>query len=447
MHSALILGIFLGAMSWMSPAPASKSAPEEFIVPLQATTSRSTLRNSGRVRLVKKDELTGKPAFQAKNAQTAIIAAINQKTSGCWMIRYGTDFGWVAASNIHYSASDNPVTLRRSQQEARFKAFTDARTQLAGCLRALSPEARRAVAKRLEQDSSIQLALINLATNDAEKWEQALRILARGFVAYSVEEDTAKHSHSIQVNLVTTLKTATQLTRPAANAIEATSIQEGLAQLLAEIQAGLIPPVGNRLIVVNASGELTLVGYAINLIGVHPNAAAQDKLRVDAEKIATARATEAIIGLAIGDDTRWQHNLDEISQREVRTAASGYDDNEPSANRFRQIRDLVMASAKDDPGLQTLVEGNLPSSAAIKRFGEEDRVAVAVIYTPTVRKPAPPPPPPATPVVEPANDSPVMPSVTEPSPGSSPPPPVPPAAESSTTIPPVIESSEPTETR
>lgn len=442
MRSVLILWIFLGVMSWMSPALASKPASGEFIVPLQATPSRPALRSSGRVRLVKKDELTGKPAFQAKNAQTAIIAAINQKTSGCWMIRYGTDFGWVAASNIHYSASDNPVTLRRSQQEARFKAFTDARIQLAGCLRALSPEARRAVAKRLEQDSSIQLALINLATNDAEKWEQALRILARGFVAYSVEEDTAKHS--IQVNLVATLKTATQLTRPAANAIEATSIQEGLAQLLAEIQAGLIPPVGNQLIVVNASGELTLVGYAINLIGVHPNAAAQDKLRVDAEKIATARATEAIIGLAIGDDTRWQHSLDEISQSEVRTAASGYDDNEPSANRFRQIRDLVMASAKDDPGLQTLVEGNLPSSAAIKRFGEEDRVAVAVIYTPTVRKPAPPPPPPpATPVVEPANDSPVMPSVTEPSPDSS----LPPAVESSTTIPPVTESSEKTETR
>lgn len=446
MHSAFILGIFLGALLWTPSAPASKPASEEFIAPLQATTPRPALRSTGRVRTVNKDELTGKPAFHAKNAQAAIIAAIDQKTAGCWMIRYGTDFGWVAAGQVRYPASENPVALRRSQQEARFKAFTDARTRLAGCLRALSPEARRAVAERLEQDASIQLALINLATNDAEKWEQALRILARGFVAYSVEEDTA--NHSIQVNLVTTPKTATQLTRPAANAIEATSIQAGLAQLLAEIQAGLIPPAGNRLIVVNASGELTLVGYASNLIGVHPNEAAQDKLRVDAEKIATARATEAIIGLAIGDDARWQRSLDEVSQSEVRTAASGYDDNEPSAKRFRQIRDLAMASARDDPGLQSLIEGNLPSSAAIKRFSEEDRVAVAVIYTPTVRKPAPPPPV-IEPVVEPASDSPAMPSFTEPSPDGSPTPSVSPAAESSTSsispATPVIEPSAPTE--
>ncbi|MEZ5574323.1 MAG: hypothetical protein R3F44_01255 [Candidatus Competibacteraceae bacterium] len=43
-----------------------------------------------------------------------------------------------------------------------------------------------------------------------------------------------------------------------------------MRQLLAEIEARLIPPAGNRLIVVNATGELALVGYAVNLIGSHP---------------------------------------------------------------------------------------------------------------------------------------------------------------------------------
>lgn len=438
------LGIFLGVLLWTAPASANKPGSGEFTVPLQETTPRAELRAPVRVRTIK-DELTGEPAFRAKTAQAAISAAIDQGVAGCWMIRYGADFGWVAAGNVRYPASENPVALRRSRQEARFKAFTDARTRLSGCLRALSPAARRSVAEQIEQDGAIQLALINLATNDAEKWEQALRILARGFVAYSVEENTAQRS--IQVNLVATPKTATQLlTRPAPNAIEATSIQEGLGQLLAEIQAGLIPPAGNQLIVVNASGELTLVGYAINLIGVHPNAAAQDKLRVDAEKIATARATEAIIGLAIGDDSRWKSSLDQISLGEIQTAASGYDDHEPSARRFTQIRDLVMASAKDDLGLQTLIEGNLPASAAIRRFGGEDMVAVAVIYTPTVRKPAPPPPsPPAQPVAEPAADLTLPPAIEPPAVDLSTPPVLPDIESSSTPTAPAAEPS--TETR
>jgi len=394
MRCRFLLGIFLGIMLGAPPAPASQPTSGEFAVPLQATSPRPLLRSSGRVRTVK-DKLTGTSAFRAKTAQAAIRAATNQGAAGCWMIRFRVGFGWVAAGHIRYPASDNPVARRRSQQEARFKAFTDARTQLSGCLRDLSPKARQDVAENLEQDSAIRLALINLATNDAEKWEQALRILARGFVAYSVEEDPARNS--IQVNLVATPKTAAQLTRPAASAIEAASIKEGLRQLLTEIQAGLIPPVGNRFIVVNASGELTLVGYAINLIGVHPNPAAQDKLSADAEKIATIRATEALIGLATGDDARWQGSLDEISQAEVQIAASGYDDNEPSVRRFWQIHNLAMASAQGDPGLHALRDGNLPASVAIKRFSEEDRVTVAVIYSPTVRKPAAPA---AEPVVE-----------------------------------------------
>ncbi len=430
MRHGYYLWIMLGILLWTPPAPANKPVSEEFAVPLQITAPRSAPRSSDRVRKVK-DELTGEPALQAKTAQAAISAAISQNTTGCQMIRFGAGFGWVATGNIPYSASDNPVALRRSRQEARFKAFTEARTRLAGCLRALTPEARRKVAESLEQDDAIRLALINLAANDAERREQALRILTRGFVAYSVEDHTAKPA--IQVNLVTTLKTATRLTRPAANAMETTSLQEGLRQILAEIEARLIPPAGHRLIVVNATGELTLVGYALNLVGAHPDPVAQDKLRVDAEKIATTRATEALVGLAIGDDTGWQNGLDEISRNEVQTAASGYDDSEPSVRRFMQIRELVMAAAKDDPGLQSLRDGQQhPPAAAIKRFSSEDTVAVAVVYTPTIRKPVTPPSPPAPltsdslelptpPTTEPSGASPSPTPVVESPAGSAPP--------------------------
>jgi hypothetical protein len=440
---------------WTPPAPANKPAAEEFTIPLQTDAPRSSPRSADRVRKVK-DELTGQPALQAKTAQAAINAAISQNTAGCQMIRFSAGFGWTATGNAAYSASNNPVALRRSRQEARFKAFTEARNQLAGCLRALPPEARRKVAENLEQDDAIRLALINLAANDAEKWEQALRILARGFVAYSVEDHTDQSL--IQVNLVATPKTATRLTRPNVNAIETTSIQEGLRQALAEIQAGLIPPAGNRLIVVNTTGELTLVGYAFNLIGAHPDPEAQNKLRADAEKIATAHATEALIGLATGDDTGWKSGLDEVSQNEMRAAANGYDDNEPSVRRFAQIRDLVMTAAKEDSGLQTLRDGNLPAAAAMKRFSSEDTVAVAVVYTPTVRKPAPPPPPPAT--ESPASNAPVpsIPATLTPSsalpsatPAAEPPtgsiPPVPPESPSAPATPPATDPPAPQETR
>ena len=384
--------ILLGGLLWLLPASAAKPDAEEFVVPLQAaaTTPTPPQRGASRARTVK-DATTGEAALYAKTAQDAIAAAIGQRTAGCRLIGFsGTGFGWVATGVANYPATENPVADRRGRREARFRAFTEARTRLSGCLRALSPEARRRITETLEQNDAIRLALINLAANDQERGEEALKILARGFVAYAVEDDRA--GHTIRVHLVATPKTATRLTRPTATAMEAASLREGLKQIQAEVGSRLIPPAGNRLIVVNATGELVLVGYAVNLIGTHPDPAAQEKLRTDAEKIATSRAIEVLMGLASGDDAGWQAGLDEASRDEIRADASGYVDFEPSANRFGQIRELILSTIKNDSGLQALREGRLPSSATIKRFGDEGTVAVMVSYTPPVKKRQPAPP-------------------------------------------------------
>jgi hypothetical protein len=395
--------LVLGGQLWLAPAPAARPDAGEFTVPLQATTATTPSAprsGAGRARAVK-DVLTGETAVYATTARDAITAAIGQRTAGCRLIRFGSDgFGWVVTGTARYAATDNPVAARRGQREARFKAFVDAQARLAGCLRALPPEAQGRVTESLEQHDAIRLALVNLAATEQERREQALKILARGFVAYAVEDDSA--SRTIRVHLVATPRTAIRLTRPTAGAMEANSLEEGLKQIQAEVRGGLIPPAGHRLIVVNATGELALVGYAVNPIGAHPDPAAQDKLRVDAGKIATARATEALIGLATWDDTRWQGGLDEASRDDLRTAASGYEDTEPSAHRFEQIRDLIVTTVKDDSGLHALREDRLPSAARVRRFEEEDAITVMVSYTPPVRKrevarPARPAVPPSAP--------------------------------------------------
>lgn len=402
---ALLWGYLLlaGGLPWPLLAAPARLDSTDFAVPLQ-TMPPPPHREPRRVRSVR-DPLTGTVALQAPTAADAIVAATGQRTAGCRQIRFGGDhFGWVATGVANVTATDNPVAARRLRREARFQAFMDARARLNRCLWTLTPEAQQRVTERLEQNDAIRLALINLAATDQERREQALAILARGFVAYAVDEDV--DGRVIRVHLVTTPQTAVQLTRPVATAMEAASLREGLKQLQAEVAGGLIPPAGNRLIVVNATGELALVGYAVNLIGAHPDPAAQNKLRADAGKIATLRATEALSGFAAGDDTVWQSGLDEASRDEIRAAASPYEDTEPSARRFAQIRDLMLTAVKDDPGLQALREGRLPSAAMVKHFSSEDAMTVMVSYAPPVKKRPPPPilsTPPAPPVEAPVS--------------------------------------------
>ena len=382
---------------WITPAAATRPAAEEFIAPLPST---SIPRGTERARVIQ-DPLTGEPAWQARTAQAAIVAAVGQRAAGCRMIRFGQSLGWVATGTADYPAAANPVAAQRLQQEARLKAFADARLRLPACFAALAPDAQRQVIEILEQDDAIRLALINLAANDQERLEQSLKILARGFVAYAVEVDT--EARTVFVHLVTTPRTATRLTRPAPNTMETVSLQEGLKQALAEIEGRLVPPVGHRQVVVNITGEAAFIGYAVNPVGTHPNQVAQQKLRADAEKIALSRATAALAGLVTGDDAVWRNELDEASQAEILGSARGYADDEPSVRRFTQIRDLVMmGTLRDDPGFQALREGRLPSTITIRRFEEENQITVALIYTPPVKKREAAPPP--TPVMAPATD-------------------------------------------
>ena len=421
LRSCLLLGSLSGLMPL--PAPAARADAEEFTAPMQAATTIAPSRApspAGRVRMVK-NETTGEMALHAKTAQDAIAAAISQRTAGCQPISFGRNgLGWVATGMASYAVADPPDAVQQAKREARFKAFTEARIRLHSNLRALAPEAQQRITARLEQSDAMRLALVNLAANDQERNEQALGILARGFVAYAVEEDVA--GQTIRVHLVATPKTATRLTRPTASAMETTALREGFKQTQAEIESGLIPPVGNRLIVVNATGELALVGYAVTVVSGHPDPVAQEQLRAAAGKMAATRATEALVGLAAGDDAGWQSELSEAGRNAIRAAASGYQEAEPSANRFGQIRDLLMTTVKDDPGLHALRENRLPSAVMIKRFGGEEAVAVMMSYTPPVRKreisppaqssdptntplPEPPAPPasaPLTPPTEPA---------------------------------------------
>lgn len=378
LHSfALSLGLL-----WISSVAATRPVSEEFVAPLQST---SIPRGAERARTIR-DELTGEPALRARTAQTAIAAAVSQRAAGCRVIRFGNSLGWVVTGTAAYPESENPVAARRFQQEARLKAFADARLRLAECLTGLSRDARRRVVESLEQqDNALRLALINLAFNDQERLEQALKILARGFVAYAVEVDST--ARTVYVHLVATPRTATRLTRPAPDVMETVSLQEGLKQTLAEIEGRLVPVAGHRQVVVNVPGEMAFIGYAVNLVGIHPDPAAQQKLRADAEKIALSRATGALVGLATGDGESWRNELDEISQAEILATANSYDPDEPSVRRFTQIRDLIMLGAlKDDPGLQALREGRLPPALTIRRFEGENHVAVVLIYTPPTKK-------------------------------------------------------------
>ena len=250
---------------------------------------------------------------------------------------------------------ENPTATRIAKRNAYVKAFLDAKKKLAEALNGLSAEGRTQVVEQMEQVTDTKADLANFAATQDEKLEQAVQMLLKGFVIYAVEDDTAKKT--VYVSIVTTPKTRGQFNRPSPNGMEADSIRDGLSQVLLEIQNGLIPPVGGKIIQVPATGEIAFVGFGSDVIRSSDNAAMQLKMRLNAEKIAQMRAKDALVGMIIGDDTGWKGKLDETTQQTIQDFETSDSGPDASLQRFEKTRQTFLNVQKSSEQFQSVRSG------------------------------------------------------------------------------------------
>lgn len=383
--------LFLSAL-WLLAAPVQSAPPsaDDFLPPVQASTPEQQQQLSqaqGPVQEVK-DPATGQPAAEGKTAQDAINYVVNKHSAGAEMVKFGSGIGWVATGAGGYEVMENPTATRIAKRNAYVKAFLDAKKKLAEALNGLSNEGRTQVLEQMEQVTDNKADLANFAATQDEKLEQAVQMLLKGFVIYAVEDDTAKKT--VYVSIVTTPKTRGQFNRPSPNGMEADSIRDGLSQVLLEIQNGLIPPVGGKIIQVPATGEIAFVGFGSDVIRTSDNAAMQLKMRLNAEKIAQMRAKDALVGMIIGDDTGWKGKLDETTQQTIQDFETSDSGQDASLQRFEKTRQTFLNVQKSSEQFQSVRSGILPPGVTPKTFTSKDdaEVYAVAVYIPSVSQQA-----------------------------------------------------------
>ena len=381
---------FLSAF-WLiaTPVQAAPSA-DDFLPPVQASTpeqQQQLEQVKGPVQEVK-DPATGQTATEGKTAQDAINFVVNKHSAGAEMIKVGSGIGWVATGIGGYDVMENPTATRIAKRNAYVKAFLDAKKKLAEALNGLSNEGRTQVVEQMEQVTDNKTDLANFAATQNEKLEQAVQMLLKGFVIYAVEDDTAKNT--VYVSIVTTPKTRGQFNRPSPNGMEADSIRDGLSQVLLEIQNGLIPPVGGKIIQVPATGEMAFVGFGSDVIRTSDNSAMQLKMRLNADKIAQMRAKDALVGMIIGDDTGWKSKLDETTQQTIKDFETSDTSKDPSLQRFEKTRQSFLNVQKSSEQFQSVRSGILPPGVTPKTFTSKDdaEVYAVAVYIPSVSQQA-----------------------------------------------------------
>ena len=384
MKNVLVLIVMLAVIGISMPGQAQISA-DDFLPPLEAKTpAEQSARKEVKGPVTEQtDPVIGQPVVQAETAQDAINTVLAKRTAGSEMIRFGSGIGLVATGVSSYAVMDNPTATRISRRNAYVKAFMDAKRHLIESLEGLSSKGRELIIEQLQSQTTADGDLVNFSTTQEETIEQSVRRKLRGFVIYSVEDDV-KNSH-VYVTIVTTPKTQGKHNRPAPNAIEAESVRTGLNQVLTEIQNGLVPPVGGRIIQVPQSGEIAFVGFGSDVVRTHDNPAMQAKLRLNADKVAKMRAADALVGLLIDDDTSWKGKLDEQTREAVNEFETDDAPADPSLQRFKQQTEAFRNEQKTKDEYQSIRQGVLPPGVQRRSFASKDEgemYAIAV-YIPS----------------------------------------------------------------
>lgn len=378
-------------------ALAASLSADDFLPPLQAATPEAekaaeTVQQPEAVRNEK--GLDGKAAVSAASAQDAVNAATQRMAQGggCEQIKFPSGFGWVATGTAVYGVTPNPVANLTAQRQAYQIAYMNAKKNLAEALHGLSSKGLTELGNQFKTIISDSDTLSNMSESLGENITEQVEGLLRGYVVYNINDDQAGDHGAVTVTIVATPKTMGRNQRLASTGLSSDSIKDGLNAVLAELANGLMPPVGGKTISVPQTGELAFVGFGSAVVAPNPNAAAQAKLVLNAQKLAQMRARSALCGIILGDNISATSSLDAATQT-ISSQFAEAGKNDPTANgnaeairKLDDQRNSFLGTQLSKEQVTSLRSGVLPPGVTVKTFlNPEKTIAEAVaVYMPSV---------------------------------------------------------------
>jgi len=378
--------ICAAALAPAHPLGALEFGAEDFLLPVAvAAEEKEEARAVRAPEKVEEKEVWGQPAVVALDARDAINTVANRRAAGCELVKFGSGFGFVAVGEGAYGEHANPTATRIAKRNAYLVAYQQAKAELMKTLGGLSIEAREEIRASLETLSDATADHVNLEESSEESLTQATSMLLRGFVVYDVVDDAA--NNRVCVSIVTTPKLRRELNRPTPSTLEASDYEEALQATLAEIRAGVVPPVGTRVIKIRGTGSLCFVGFGSSVIRHHDRAAVQSRLRINAEKAAGMRAQDALLALLTGERDTWRASLDEETRSNLEEFEANHLDDEAGVERFDAAKESFLNRFHQSDVYESVRAGTLPTGVEKRTWVSDDGgTAYAVaIYAPGVK--------------------------------------------------------------
>lgn len=94
-----------------------------------------------------------------------------------------------------------------------------------------------------------------------EKVEQVVEAMLRGYVTYEVKDMAGEKSGKVYVSIVISPKTLAAVNQVSDGVISSADLATSLQFILNDIEAGIVPPVGGKVIYVPDTGTTAVVAF------------------------------------------------------------------------------------------------------------------------------------------------------------------------------------------
>lgn len=332
--------------------------------------------------------------IEAASAQDAVNAALSRQqdeltesrlsgtSTPADFVIFGSGIGAVSTGRAVFREHDDITAARIDKREAYVTAYQRAKGNLLKLLRSPDLEKNQEIKTRIHRATDGKNSGVDQTQVSSQLIESRVSGMLRGYIVFSVQDEPSQSDrsvHEVFVTLAATPMTMARAKRVSAVQIQADSLQSGLQQLMVELQQGLVPPIGARVIDVPAAGEKAFVGFGSAVL-MEDEPAAQILLGNDsAEEAAKLFGYQSLMELLQGDEITWQGRTRSRQQQTYRSFepmvnADPLQPVEPQqVQKLKEVQQKFLAEFEQEEVIQAVGRGKLPIGTITRTWRDKDQ--------------------------------------------------------------------------
>lgn len=325
----------------------------------------------------------------AADPKAAVLVAhqslIEEEGDGVKMIAVGSGIGILSTGSGSYETYENRNATLLSKRAAYMKAFQIAKKQLVENMEGMSNMCATAINETMDIIDTATESAANTTSMMSDNCAESVKGALAGYVTFDVFDDPSENL--VRVSLISTPKTREQTKRKVGAITQTTEPNIIFKQIIAELQSGVLPPVGAKVITNAETGESFVLGFGSSIIRDNKNNAVKRKLLNMSKSQAQAKARNGLIAVMQGEQVYWEGGFTENQLEKNEQFEYEPDSINPAdAKVLAETQHTFLNNMKSTDSYKSFASGKVPAGVSVKTFKSHDgdwMLAVAV-YAPSL---------------------------------------------------------------